>query len=98
MVVPGTNGIARFSITGVVVTVDWGSGGGPKVSLNSHYPLFIDKIDGNFPTIGVGSTGTTGSKIGSDSFVSGGFKGGRNSSVKKFSSKLELSVVQTDPE
>ena len=98
MVVPGTNGIAGFAIDDVVVTVNWGSGGRPKASSKFHDPLVVDRMGGNVPTTKAGSIGTAGSKIGSDGFISRGFKGGRNPSVKKFFGKLESSVVQTDPE
>jgi len=39
---PGENGIVGFTIKGVVLIVDWGSGGGPKVSKMSHDPLVVD--------------------------------------------------------
>jgi len=80
----------------VVVTVDWGSGGGPKVSTNFHDPLVINEMDGNVPTKEIGNTGAMGTKSGSNIFMSRGLKGGRNPSVKKSSSKLESSVAQTD--
>ena len=96
MVVPRTNRIAGFAITGFVVTVDWGSGGGPKVSTKFHNPLVVNGMDGNVPTKEIGSTGAMGTKSGSNGFVSGGLKGGRNPSIKKSSDKLESSIVQTD--
>jgi len=89
VVVPRTNGIAGFTFTSVVVTVDWGSGGGPNVSTKIQNLLVIDGIDGNVPTNEAGSTGTTGAKTSSNRFVSRGLKGGRNLSVKKSSSKIE---------
>jgi len=81
VVIPRTNEIARFTISGVVVTIDWGSGEGPEVSLKFHNQLVINGIDGNVPTTKARSTGTTGAKIGSNGFVSGGLKGGRNPSA-----------------
>jgi len=74
VVVPRRNGIAGFAITVVVVTVDWGSGEGLKVPLKLHNPLVVHWIDGNVPTTKVGSIGTTGSKIGSNGFMSRGLK------------------------
>ena len=35
---PRTNGLTGLAIKGVVLTIDWGSGGGPKVSKKSHNP------------------------------------------------------------
>jgi len=53
-------------------------------------------MDGNVPYKETGSTGAMETKSGSNGFVRGGLKGGRNPSVKKSSSKLELSVSQID--
>jgi len=97
VVVPRTNGIVGFSIDGVVMTINWGSGGGPKVATKFHDPLVVDGVDGNVPTIEGGSTGTMGAKTGSKGFMSRGLKGGRNPSVKKSFGKLESPVVQTYP-
>ena len=47
---PQIVGIARFAIRCVVLTVDWGGGGGPKVSTKSHDPLVIDGMGGVGPT------------------------------------------------
>lgn len=80
----------------MVVTVNWGSGGGPKVSTKFHDPLVVDGMDGNVPTKEIGSIGAMRSKSGSNRFMSGRLKGGRNPLVKKSSSKLEFSIVQID--
>jgi len=97
VVVPRTNGISGFHITGVVMIVDSGSGKGQKVSLKFHNPLGIDWIDGNVPPTEARSTSTTGAKTGSNGSMSRGLKGGRNPSIKKSSSKLQSSIVQIDP-
>jgi len=38
--------IAGFTISGVVLTIDWGSEGGPKLSIKSHNPLVFDGMVG----------------------------------------------------
>lgn len=65
------------------------------MSTKFHDPLVIDEINGNVPTKETGSTGATGTTIGSNGFVSGGLKGGTNPVVKKSSGILELLVVET---
>ena len=69
---PRKNGIGWFSFRGVVLTVDWGSGGGPKVSTKFHNPLFIKGMDGNVPTKDTGGIGATRTKSGSNRFMIGG--------------------------
>jgi len=95
-VVPRTNRIPGTTINGVVVTIDWGSGGGTNVSTKFHDPLVVDGMDGNVTTKETRSTGAMVTKSGSNEFVSRGFKGGINPLVKKSSRKLESLVVQID--
>ena len=92
----GKNGIAGFVIKGVVLIVDWGSGGGPKVSKKSHDLLVVDRMGGSVPTEDKGGTNAMGTKSGPNGFVIKGLYGGRNPSVKKSSRKLELWDVQTN--
>jgi len=66
VVVVGTNGIVGFDINGVLVTVDWGNGGGPLVSTKFHDPLVVDGLDGNVPPTEIGSTGVIRTKSGSN--------------------------------
>ena len=80
----------------MLVTVDWGGGGGPKVPTKFHGLLVVDRMDGNVPTKETRSTGATRTKSGSNGFVSIGLKGGRNLVVNKSSRKLEFLVVKTD--
>ena len=89
-VVARTKGIAGFAIKGVVLTVDWGSGGGPKVSKKSHDPLVVDGMGGNVPTEDKGGIDAMGTKSGPNRFMIRGLYGGRNLAVKKSFGKLEL--------
>lgn len=93
---PGTCGIAGFSIRGVVLTVDWGGDGGPKVSTKSLGSLVIDGMGGVGPTKDIGGTNANGIKNGRNEFMIKGFYGGMKPSVKKSSLKLESWDVQTD--
>jgi len=93
---PGTNGIAGFAIRGVVLSIDWGSGGGQKVSKKSHDPLVVDGMGGNVPSEDKGGTSAIGTKSGPNEFMIRGLYGGRNPLVKKSSSKLESWDVQID--
>ena len=77
----------------MVVTVDWGSGGGPKVSTKFHNPLVIDGMDKNVPTEDTGSIGAKGTKSGSNIFMSVGLNGGSNPPVKKSPGKFESSIA-----
>jgi len=93
---PGTGGISGFSIRGVVLTINWGGSGGPKVSTKAHDPLFIDGMGGVGPREDIGGTNESRIKSGSNGFVIGGLYGGMKPSVKKSFGKLESWDVQND--
>lgn len=57
---PAIVGITEFSIRGVVLTVDWGGGGGPKVSMKSHDPLIVNGMVGIGSMEDIGGTGAIG--------------------------------------
>lgn len=93
---PWTCGIIGFAIKGVVLIVDWGGGGGPKVSTKAHDPSLVDGMGGVGPTEDIGGTNVTGVKSGPNGFMIRRLYGGMKPSVKKYSGKLESWDVQTD--
>jgi len=68
----GIVGITRFPIISMVLTIDWGSGCGPKVSTKYHDPLVINGMVGIGLEEDIGSTGATGINNGPNRFVIGG--------------------------
>lgn len=56
---PGIFWVAGFTINSVVLIVDWGSEGGPKVSTKAHDPLFINGMMGIGTVEDIGGTCAT---------------------------------------